>query len=417
MGETRSGPPPDPKGQTRPSKARASTVPPSKPKVSTTRKVQPQDASRPGANTGASSQRGRKRGFPYILLIPVYFFIVMAVAVVAGYSAGLSRRQTEQNRQLSQVAQEQFDLGIQDLIEGRYELARQRFEYVLSIDPSNADAMELLDRALVAMNQPTITPSPLPTDTPQVKPTATLSLDTLEGLFQAAQGALANEEWDAVMDFLIDLRGQEPTYRLAEVNQMMFTALRNRGLQKIFAGRLEPGIFDLTLAERFGSLDSQAASWKRSAEFYLFANSYYGLDPALASQYFGQICQANVWSACTKYAVSLMEYGDALIRTAQPCEAVVQYQASLNVSNNSKLWPTATEAAVACMTATASPPTETPTIQVTGTVTATPTVTATGLPGATSTPSATPSPTLSTPTETPTPTSTLTPTDTPGAGS
>ena len=62
---------------------------------------------------------------------------------------------------------------------------------------------------------------------------------------------------------------------------MMASSLRNRGMDNFYATRLEQGIYDLALAERFGPLDSQAVSWMNSAAFFIYANSYFGLDWSL----------------------------------------------------------------------------------------------------------------------------------------
>jgi hypothetical protein len=172
------------------------------------------------------------------------------------------------------------------------------------------------------------------------------------------------------------------------------------------------------------ALDSQAASWRRSAAYYLFANSYFGLDWALSTQYFAEICTAGVWDACFKYARSAWEYADQLFKDEDPCAAVPQYEASLLTLEDAGKAPTATEAFDVCLTATAQSPTPTATLDLTTTATPTgtltgptftPTVTPTGAPPATPTPTATlgdtPTPTA---TATPTTTDTPTATDTPG---
>jgi hypothetical protein len=194
------------------------------------------------------------------------------------------------------------------------------------------------------------------------------------------------------------MRARDPAYRLQEVNALMPSALRNRGVEKILQGFLEQGIYDLTLAERFGPLDSTAVSWRQTASFYQLANSYIGLDWPQAVDYFSSLCAGGTWDSCAKYALASMRYGDLLV-TDDPCGAILQYSNSLVTYNNQALWPTATRASDLCLTATASTPTETPTATV-----GTPTEGA----------SPTPTPTLAGPaTDTPTPTETATETPTP----
>lgn len=338
----------------------------------------------------------RPRWLLWLAGIAAFGTVVVLTGALSGYASGLNQRAGRQQQEQGAALREQFDLGVQDLLGGRYELAKQRFEYILSVDPGYSGALELLEQARAGLNQPTLTPSPSHTPTLDVTPTATLDLSSLDGLVEAARAANSRSDWNAAIEILVTLIGEEPTYRRAEVNQLLYVALRNRGLEKIWAGDREQGIYDLALAERLAGLDGQAQSWLNSAAFYSFANSYFGLDWPLSTQYFAQICAAGIWDACFKYARSAWEYADLLFKEADPCGAVVQYDASLFTLDRQDGPPTATEAFNVCLTATAVTPTPSPTVS--------PTATPTGTPG--------PSPT---PTETPTAAPTEVPTETPTA--
>jgi hypothetical protein len=249
-----------------------------------------------------------------------------------------------------------------------------------------------------------------PTET---TPTPTPDLSSVESHYESAVEAIERGDWTAALNLFIDLRANHPEYQLEEVNQMMFTALRNRGYEKILISEFEQGIYDLSLAEKFAPLDNQALSWRRSAEFYLFANSYIGLDWAQAYTWFSDLCGAAIWDSCYKFAVSARSYGDNLLATEDPCGALLLYEQSLITMYDPVLEGTATEVANLCLTATAATPTETPTLE--GTVTETATITPDGgvSPTATLTPSFTPSPDVATPTPTFTETFTPEPTQTP----
>ena len=363
--------------------------------------------------------RKRKTMWKWLFAIPLFVCVVWGGAAASGYIIGLDKRQAKQIQMVAEASQEQFDLGVEDLLAGRFELARHRFEYVLNLAPDYPGAVEFLSQALEALNQPTPTASPIASLTP----TETPDYGSFEGMFQSAQAAFNRGDWSTALDILILLRGEDPDYRLAEVNEMMRSALRNRGMDKLFQGRLEEGIYDLSLAGRFGPLDSQALSWRRSAEFFLFANSYYGLDWSKASEYLGQMCVANIWGACSKYAQSAREYGNELLDEEEYCLASIHYEQFFTHLSDDQLAPTATKVAIVCMTATAPRPTRTPTITP-GTTTPEGTLTATSTPISTFTPSPSASPTSSAttdgiPTETETPTATssatMTPTATPPA--
>ena len=374
--------------------------------------------------TTARSRTSRWVRWRWLLLGLVLTLIMIAVSVTTGYMRGLEERAAAQGQAQAEVARQQFDAGMQDLLAGNYELARQRFEYVLTLEPDYPGVAEALGQALAALNQPTPTPSPVASPTP----TETPDFGSFEGTFASAQAAFARADWTSTIDILLHLRAEMPTYRLEEANQLMAVALRNRGMDKLFTGKLEQGIYDLTLAERFGPLDAQALSWKRSAAFFIFANSYFGLDWKLATEYFGQICQANIWGACTKYGLAAREYA-AELAEKDPCAAAKYYEIGYGYVGADASAPTATHVANRCATVPAPPPTATET-----STPGTETPTATFIPGPTSTPSptagqtATPThtptvgvssptatPTTGAPTETntPTPTRTDTPTEAP----
>ena len=326
--------------------------------------------------------------------------IVMAGSGFAGYRSGVAYGHQTQAAQGHSASQEQFDLGVADLLSGRYDLAIQRFEYVLVLEPGYPGVSELLEKAQSGLNQPTRTAGP--TATP-VTPTPTLDVASLEGLFTQAQGAFVQEDWGRTLEALLVIRARDPGFRRAEANSMMVQSLRNRGVTRILQGDIEQGIYDLALAERFGPLDDTAVAWRNSGAFYLFANSYFGLDWSLAAANFEGLCRAGLWDSCTKYARAAYEYGHLLLATSMPCEASEQYAHSLNARSNPALEPTATYAADACATLMA--PTST------GTMTGTPTPSPTG--GFTPPPDTdTPTP-PSAPTDTPSPTPSETPAPSP----
>lgn len=358
------------------------------------------------ANTPGERRRLRP-SVAAVIGLGLFAIVVFTIATLTGVSAGRKQAGQTTDELLAQAAQGQFDLGVEDLLATRYELARQRFEYVLQINPDFPGAAELLGRALAALEMPT--PLPSPTGPPPT-PTPTLDVSSLQALYDQAQALLAQGGWSTALEALITLRGRDITYRATEVDALMSQALRNLGVQQIQQGLLEQGIYHLALAERFGALDGEAIAWRNSASYYQWADAQYGLDWAEAARLFGQICSARTWDACRKYATSAMEYGHLLLATGDPCGAAYQYDQSLRTFRNAALEPTSEYAADRCLTATAGTPTPTVTVSPTPTIfvliTDTPSPTATETPGGdTPTPTETPTPS-ETPTETPTATAT-----------
>jgi tetratricopeptide (TPR) repeat protein len=361
------------------------------------------DQTQPVRTSGGAS---RPRPWWLLLLAVLAAGAVLLIAAGSGYGAGLSAADATVAGQSVHAVEEQFNLGVEDLLARRYVLARQRFEYVLSLDPSNADAAELLERANAALFVATATPGPTPTP---ITPTPTLDVGSLETLFGQVQASFAQEDWNRVIEASLVIRQRDSAFRRSEIDVLLAQALRNRGVQRILARQFELGIYDLALAERFGALDGGATSWRNTAIFYTFANSFFVVDWFRSEDNFAQLCASGLWDSCSKYARAAMEVGHIFLASATPCEAVEHYDDSLRTRPNDALNPTATYAARWC--ATQQAPTPTPTISATWTLGPTATTGPTDTPTPTSPGAATDTPTMTlTPSLTPSPTETPTPT-------
>ena len=305
-------------------------------------------------------------------ILPWLFLLLIAAIVIAaaiGYRAGQNQRRALLASTLARAADEQFQLGVEDLAAGRFEIARQRFEYVIRLDPNYPNAAPRLAEALVGVGGPLATPVPLASPTPNLAP--------VEDLYTQALTAYLNGEWDNVIDTLLALRAKNAEFRAVEVDGMMFSALRNRGLRRIQSeGLLEEGLYDLSLAERFSPLDSEAEEYRGWARMYLLANSFFGVNWAEAVYYFGQVYFAAPYittDVYLKYAIASNRHGDELIAAGEPCDAEELYEQSLLAWENPDLIPTATEAHEMCEDDEAPPPPEeTPTPAETPTDTPTP---------------------------------------------
>ncbi|MBN1267670.1 MAG: hypothetical protein JXA25_19415 [Anaerolineales bacterium] len=351
----------------------------------------------------------KNRVLLWILLIFLISLTLITLAAFLGAKQGEDLRYTLATAQVGEVALEQFTLGMKDYEEGRYEMAVQRFEYVLELEPNFPGVSEKIDEILVFLNQPTRTSSPT-----VVTATPTSRTVSLEDLYQGAEEAVARSDWTVAIDTLVTLRGYDLSYRTADVESLLYLSLRSRGLNRIWQGDHEQGIYDLNQAERFGPLDSTAISWRNSAAFYLTANSYLGIDWDQATAFFGQICAGSTWDSCSKYAFACYNYAEVFLKEEDWCSASYWYDQSLRTYLNNDIVPTATRVARQCLTATAPTITLTPTMTLTPEDTLeyfTPTQTSTGSGPAASPTAGTPSPTATTGSP-PTATNTLEPTPT-----
>lgn len=331
----------------------------------------------------------------------------------AGYQSAYHDFEGLQGTQAVLLIAEQYELGMLDLEEGRYDLARQRFEYVLERDPGHTGAADNLLIVLQVLYA-TATPTPVP---PTRTPTPTPDLRPIEDLYTQAVGQFNAENWDGVIDTLVNLRKVDQAYRVVDVDSLLYRTLRIRGIHKIRnESNLEGGIYDLALAERFGPLDVDANQWRNFARIYMIGSSFWEVDPIQAVYYFGQVASAapylrdaSGWTARERYRAALIQYGDLLARKGEWCEGEMQYNLALEIYSDQAIIPTVTYLALEC-----SPPTSTP--EDTATITLTPTITNTLGPGVTPINTHTPTSTSTVSTVEPTLTETPIPelTDTPG---
>lgn len=282
----------------------------------------------------------------------LFFIVAVLLSSAAGYFSGINQRDQISQQQRREQAQQQFEQGVQDLEAGQYELAQQRFEYVLDIDPSYPGLAERMAEVMLALNQPTARPTTAATATPNLAP--------VEEMYDQAVAAMQAEDWTLAINTLLELRDKDAGFRAVEVDGLMYQALRNRGVDRIAnQAMLEEGMYDLARAQNFGPLDRDAANWRSWAELYLKANSYMGVNWAQAVSYFAQVYLVAPYlrnDAYIKYAVSAQNYANLLADSGDPCAAEDLYDESLLAWDNATLYPTATEIRNDCRTATAPAP-------------------------------------------------------------
>jgi tetratricopeptide (TPR) repeat protein len=346
-------------------------------------------------------------------ILVLTFFV--SVGAVAGYYSGNSYNQQNSANQSKQAVEEQFRLGVQNFEVGEYELALQRFEYVLAQNPDYPGITEKISQTM-AIVYTTATPIP---ESIEITPTPTTDPRPVEEIFNHAISLISNLDWTGTIDTLLALRKADINFQVAKVDGMLYVSLRNRGVSKIInQGDLEAGIYDLGVAEKFGPLDSEASSAMEWARLYLVGLSFWEVHPEQAVYYFSQVAASapylsdgSGWTATERYRVALIQFGNLLSSHGDWCAAQEQFELALNIRPDETVQSLAEQAALKC-----SPPT--PTSVSTGTITATSTPTWT-LPVITQTPtntqpvppSATPTPTQGQPPTTePPPTTELPPT-------
>jgi tetratricopeptide (TPR) repeat protein len=312
------------------------------------------------------SGRGRALLFNGIGLI-----IILILAILGGYGSGISVRRDTQSSVLAQQLGEQFQFALVDMQFGRYANARQRFEFIIANDPSYPGAQQKLTEVLVLINIPTPTLTPVPTPTPD--------FTGAEQAFTRAQQLIAAQDWTGAISALDQMRKLDPNYQTSLVDGMYYFALRNYGYSLITQqGNLEGGIYQLTLAERFGPLDRDSNGLREGARYYLIGASFWELDWEQTVFYFDQVYRgwAGLWdgtmTASERYWFAAMRYADQLVSEGQFCDADSYYVSAQAIAPLDSLATEGYELAhLTCF-----PPTEavtaTPTFSLTPTETLTP---------------------------------------------
>lgn len=283
------------------------------------------DSTQPSkAVTKSKPKRGR--AFLFYTLIVI---IVLGLAGYGGYRRAIAIRINTRAQAMSQQLGEQFQNTIVDIEFGRYEIAKQRLEWIIENDPSFPGAQEKLTEVLVQINlQENYIP---PTATPSLVPTPDFS--GAQEAFTRAQQLIAAQDWPSAISALDTLRKLDATYQVSQVDGMYFFALRNNGYDLLTKqGNLEGGIYYITLAERFGTLDANANGVREGARYYLLGASFWELDWEQTLFYFNQVYSGwpGLWdgtmTASDRYRIASMRYGDELYGQNKYCEAVVQYE-------------------------------------------------------------------------------------------
>jgi tetratricopeptide (TPR) repeat protein len=263
--------------------------------------------------------------------------LIAVTSGFAGYRAGIVRRMSAQEAQVAGQLQTQFDLALQEIQAGQFNRAKQRLEYIIKLNPGYPGVTEKLAEVLLAMNStatPTIVPTPTITPTPDLR--------GVEELFAQAQQYVANSDWSNAIDTLLSLRKADPNYQPIWIDGRLYVSLRNRGKDKILRdGDLEGGIYDLTLAERFGPLDAEAKGHLTWAELYLRGASFWELDWGQAVFYFAQIQPAlpnlrdgSGMTATERLRQALIGYGDSFAKVEDWCNAQPQYEQALTLGTD-----------------------------------------------------------------------------------
>jgi hypothetical protein len=166
-----------------------------------------------------------------------------------------------------------------------------------------------------------------------------------QDLFDQGQQYMFNSDWTNAINTLLLLRKTNPDFHMVDIDGMLYLALRNRGIDKISKeADLEGGIYDLTLAERFGPMDTEAQGFLNWTKLYITGASFWEIDWGQAAYYFGQVAphlpnlrDGSGWTAQERYRISIGKYAEILANARDWCKAEEQYAIALSLGYDSQL--------------------------------------------------------------------------------
>lgn len=296
------------------------------------------------------------KGFPR-WLAAVIFVLVLAIGALAGYGSGMTQRYDAEGTQVTGQLQEAFVRGMEAMDAGQYAVAQQHFDFIIGENPNYPGIQVAYTDLLLRMQ---MSPTPTATLTPTASPTP--DLRGAEEIFNSAEQALANSDWDQAINNLDSLRKIDMNYRAAELDGMYYTALRMRGMSKILSTdcqsiNLEGGIYDLSLAERFGPLDNDAEALRTWSRMYIIGASYWDQNWDQAQYYFAQVMAAfstlsdsSCVTATERWRFATIKVAERLLAAGDTCGAEEQFIQAFAIGSqkNETYYPTATEAAAQC---------------------------------------------------------------------
>jgi len=325
------------------------------------------------SSEGQVPEKPKKKFFErrsgWIITGIVLVLVILIAGAASGAARGINDRVSLAETQAAPRIQAQLDGARLDIEEERYQVALNRLDWLLEemteflTEEELTEIGELYSQTLLLIaNIRTPTPQPSPTPTEPVM-TPTPDLRDEQELFETAQQFMVQGAWDDAIRTMEALRQNNLTYRSVQVDGMMYLALRNRGMQKILAeGSLEPGLYDLALAERYAPLDSRAEGIRTWTRLYLTGASYWDVDWSQVVFYFEQVYpqlpnlrDATFMTATERYRIGAIEYAKQLLAAGEYCQAQEYFENALAISADPEVQPLAQDAAEACSAGLAPP--------------------------------------------------------------
>ena len=280
---------------------------------------------------------------PAALIVSLFACAMLAMVVASG-TAGYYQGLRDREERTLETAKLHLTRGQQNLTAKKYELAVAEFEYVLQIAPDYPRAAELLAETRRRM---------------VVVPTPTLKVVTLavDDLFKQGQAAFQTKDWGKATELLVQVRALDPAFEKASVEDMLFTACYNNGMQLLTSGQLEEGIFYLDKAAELRALDPNATLQRQLASMYITASGYWGVNWQKAIDRFTELYAVapSYRDTGRRLIEAYLNYGEQYVKQQDYCPAEQTYASALKFGANSSIQAKQTDVHEKCLMATPTP--------------------------------------------------------------
>jgi len=293
-----------------------------------------------------------RRGLSCLLwLMGGFFALLLAGAAVfgaayAGWDSGLATAQVQALGTSAAEAQRQCQRIPADLAAGNLRLAQTRLEALRAATPAPACLAQFAPTATAYALQaarPSATAARIaaPTAAAPASDEAAAAYD-LSGLLAEAQAEISRRNYPAAIDTLAAIIGIDSDFQKTTVRRLYLDVLKSQAQILFRSGKLSEAIVLSTRAEAYGNIDE--LQYERAvAELYLEGQRYKTRNPAEAIRLFEIIVyeyQAGHYmngQVLAELQDARRYYGDALVFQGEPCRAIEQYAAALNLQPNTSL--------------------------------------------------------------------------------
>lgn len=315
----------------------------------------PTPSSSPAQIPPAAEEHHERLGMRQILasgalLVGIILCVIgaaLGVSAAGGAVAGQNERFIRSTATTEAQITSQFALAQQDMQAGNYDLAVQRLQWVATLRPDYPGLQEAIVQSQALLNQggaPEETLAPSTSEDP-------------ETIFAEAQRFFNDKQWANAITRLQEIQTLDPSFRSAEVSEMLYQALVTLGLQYVRGDRLGEGLLLLKQAEAIRPLDDQAAGERNLAQLYVTGRTYETLNWQIAINNFRAIYDTAPEYRDVKERLlkDYVKFGDYLVALGGHCDAAQQYQNAQDIKNNEAVKPKLEAATLECANPTATP--------------------------------------------------------------